>query len=191
MRTHSTTGPRAAILALLPLLALGGTLSACATPPDRLTADDRATLAPELEELGWLVGTWRAGDADASGTKPVQFEVWSVSAEGFLVAANFQAFGDATRPHQDMVLHPVPDGAPVLEVTGYDLIDDRAIPRPKPSYRLTEATGELARFEALGASATRTILYQPVDGGERLAISILVRDGGREREFGVSFERVE
>lgn len=188
MRTD-TSLPTA--LALVPLLAVGALLPSCATPPDRLTAQDRAELAPELRELGWLVGTWRAGDADVSGTKPVQFEIWSISPEGLLVAANFQVVGDTTHPHQDMVLHPSADGAPVLEVTGYDLVGDSAIPRPKPSFRLAEASGELARFEAVGPSPTRTILYQPVAGGERLAISILVREAGREREFGVSFERVE
>jgi len=180
-------------IAVLALLVPASLAPSCATPPDRLTSAERAAIDPALRELSWLVGTWRASGAPlgADAEVPAQFEVWSVDENGLLVAANFQAAGDTTRPHQDMVLHPASDGAPVLEVTGYQLVGDRAIPQPKPSYRLVEATSTTARFEALAATLTPTILYQSRDGGDGLTVSFVLDEGNRKREFGVTFERVE
>lgn len=185
MRTSRS--PIALLVALAPLVAA----SSCATPPDRLTSEQRATIDPELRELSWLVGTWRASGAPLGADVPVQYEVWTITEEGLLVASNFQEVGELTRPHQDMVLHPTAGGAPVLEVTGYDLVGTRAIPRPKPSYRLVEATREVARFESIETSLTPTILYQARDRGRGLTISFVLVNGAQKAEFGVTFERVE
>ncbi|QDU84274.1 hypothetical protein Pla163_13810 [Planctomycetes bacterium Pla163] len=147
-------------------------------------------VAPELKRLTWLVGTWRAGSAPADSGAPTQFEVWDVDANGFLVATNFQERGEVTTPNQDMVLHPVEGGLPILEVTGYDVRGARAIPLPRPSYTLVESTNEYARFEGAPGVVPRAILYQRV-GRDRLTISMVLPNNSTESEYFVTFSRVE
>lgn len=171
---------------------LGGALAlfaaGCVSGPD--SARPSHSAAPELERLTWLVGTWRAGAAPVGSDAPAQFEVWDVDESGFLVASNFQEHGGVTTPNQDMVLHPVAGGPPVLELTGYDVRGERAIPLPRPSYTLVEATAEFARFEGAPGVVPRAILYQRV-GRDHLTISMVLPNYSTESEYFVTFARVE
>jgi hypothetical protein len=158
--------------------------TACASTPD----EPPAGLDGELEQLGWLVGVWQAGDAEPGEERPVQIEHWQVLDDGSLGAANYQRVGDEVVPHQNLAVRHLGDGRVVLEVTAYQLVGDSAVPVPQPTYAMTESGTDFARFEAPGV-VPRAILYQRGPQGQ-MVISIVMPGPDGERELFVAFERI-
>lgn len=158
--------------------------TACASTND----GPPAGLDGELEQLGWFVGVWQAGDAKAGEERPVQIEHWQVLDDGSLGAANYQRVGDEIVPHQNLAVRHLGDGRVVLEVTAYELVGDSAVPVAKPTYTLTEAGTDFARFEAPGV-VPRAILYQRGPQGQ-MVISIVMPGPDGEKELFVAFERI-
>ncbi|MEZ5980304.1 MAG: hypothetical protein R3F34_19120 [Planctomycetota bacterium] len=172
-------------LATAPLLALA--LVAACSSPGPSPADLR--VAPELADMTWMLGLWRAGVGDGSGPRPAQFEHWQIADDGSLISANYQRVQGEVVPNQNSAMRVDPMGRVVLELTKYQLVGERYVPSPLPTYRLAESGPDFARFEGPDGVVPRSFLYQKGPKGQ-LVLSLVLPSADGEKEYFVSFDKV-
>lgn len=168
---------------LLSLFVLMPTNPAAAASPAQAAPSEAAPAALQLEDLGWLAGTWKSPAAENG---PRSEETWSEPAAGAMMGA-FRAYSDQrVIIYEFLLLEQTPNGI-VMQLRhfrpGLASVEDEPI-----RLALQDSTPSQLVFVNQSSDTPRRIVYAR-EGSERLAVTIESTRDGQPETFTLNFER--